>query len=98
MCIRDSIHTRRRRDNNNKIVAALSGDFCTDPDSNVDTLIAENSNDETLRSLLTYYTGDCTTENFAIDAVIAAQETAIPVIQETLPLLFSASVRYPSFG
>ncbi|CAN0416759.1 unnamed protein product, partial [Laminaria digitata] len=72
-------------------VPALSGDFCTDPDTNVETLIAENSNDETLRNLLTYYTGDCTADNFAIDAVIAAQETAIPVIQEALPLLYSAS-------
>lgn len=72
-------------------LSALSGDFCTDPDTNVETLIAKSSDDETLRSLLTYYTGDCTSDNFAIDAVIAAQEAAIPVLQEALPLLFSVS-------
>ena len=81
-------------ESNNKPVPALSGDFCTDPDTNVETLIAESSDDETLRSLLTYYTGDCTSENFAIDAIIAAQETAIPAIQEALTLLNSFSVSY----
>ncbi|CAM9421985.1 unnamed protein product [Laminaria digitata] len=72
-------------------LSALSGDFCTDPDTNVETLIAESSNDETLRSLLTYYTGDCTSENFAVDAILGAQETALPIIQETLPVLYSVT-------
>lgn len=34
-----------------------------------------------------YYTGDCSTENQAVDAVIAAQQVAVPAIQQVAPLL-----------
>eukprot|EP00752_Nemacystus_decipiens_P005381 g4879.t1 len=68
-------------------LSALSGDFCIDPDTNADTLITESSDSEQLTQLIQYYTGDCTTENEAVDAIIAAQEVAVPVIQEVGELL-----------
>ena len=58
---------------------------------NANALIAENSDGEQLTQLIQYYTGDCTTENAARDAVIAAQEVTVPVIQEFVPLLFQVN-------
>lgn len=71
-------------------IAALSGDYCTDPDANAEALIVENADSDTLKELLTYYTGDCTTDNEVVDIIIASQTVAIPIIQETLPILYQA--------
>ncbi|CAM9899295.1 unnamed protein product, partial [Ectocarpus fasciculatus] len=68
-------------------LSALTGDFCIDPDANANDLITDNADGE-IADLITYYTGDCTSENVAVDAIIAAQEVAVPIIQSVVPTLF----------
>eukprot|EP00903_Cladosiphon_okamuranus_P012954 g12093.t1 len=69
-------------------LSALSGDFCIDPDANANDLIVEASDDPQLTQLISYYTGDCSTENEAVDAVISAQEVAVPALQTMVPRLY----------
>ncbi|CAM9794407.1 unnamed protein product [Pylaiella littoralis] len=68
-------------------LSALSGDFCIDPDTHTETLVNDNAEGE-VAALITYYTGDCSTENDVADAVISAQEVVVPAIQSFLPTLF----------
>ncbi|CAN0314917.1 unnamed protein product [Ectocarpus sp. 6 AP-2014] len=68
-------------------LSALTGDFCIDPDTNANDLITENTEGD-IADLITYYTGDCTSENVAVDAIIAAQEVAVPIIQSVVPTLY----------
>ena len=70
---------------------AVSGDFCIDPDVHASDLIAGTSDAEDLRNLVTYYTGDCSTENFAVDAITLAQQVAMSSIQVLLPVLHGVS-------
>lgn len=65
----------------------MTGDFCIDPDTNANELITDNT-DGDIADLITYYTGDCTSENVAVDAIIAAQELAVPIIQSFVPTLY----------
>ncbi|CAM9803134.1 unnamed protein product [Ectocarpus sp. 12 AP-2014] len=68
-------------------LSALTGDFCIDPDANANELITDNTDGE-IADLITYYTGDCTSENVAVDAIIAAQVVAVPIIQSVVPTLY----------
>lgn len=70
---------------------AVSGDFRIDPDAHASDLIAGTSDAEDLLNLVTYYTGDCSTENFAVDAITLAQQVAMPSIQVLLPVLYGVS-------
>lgn len=72
-------------------IVALSGDFCISPDANANEVIINSNSGDAVEELLLYYTGNCTTENTAVDMIASAQETVVEVIPSALPMLYNVS-------